>query len=69
MSDLGNKADEAKGKVKEGTGKVTDDARLEGEGKGEKNRAKAEGAIDDAKKKAGDAAEKIKGMFGGGDKK
>ncbi len=32
---LRNAAQDAKGKVKEGTGKVTDDERLEAEGKGD----------------------------------
>ncbi|WP_019629438.1 CsbD family protein [Actinomadura atramentaria] len=64
MSDLGNRADEAKGKAKETAGKATGDRELEGEGKGDKMGAKAQGAMDDMKEKASDAAEKMKGMFG-----
>ncbi|MFC0037934.1 CsbD family protein [Actinomadura rayongensis] len=64
MGDLGNKADQAQGKIKEGAGKATGDRELEGEGKGDQMSAKAQGAVHDAKKKAGDAAEKMKGMFG-----
>jgi len=37
--------DEFKGSVKEGAGKLTDDPRLEAEGRGEKNVARAERTI------------------------
>jgi uncharacterized protein YjbJ (UPF0337 family) len=49
---LGNKAEEAAGKVKEGVGKATDDESLEAEGKG-----------DQAKSNVKQAGEKIKDAF------
>ena len=43
-----HKAEELKGAVKEGIGKVTDNHSLEAEGKGEKWSGKVKGAVDDA---------------------
>ena len=43
-----HKGEEVKGSVKEGLGKLTDNERLEAEGKGEKWAGKAKGAVDDA---------------------
>ncbi|MGX7680538.1 CsbD family protein [Jatrophihabitans sp. DSM 45814] len=47
-----NKAEEAKGKVKEGVGKATDDEQLEAEGHG-----------DQAKSNLKQAGEKVKDVF------
>ncbi len=43
-----HKGEEVKGNVKEGLGKLTDNDRLEAEGKAEKWAGKAKGAVDDA---------------------
>ena len=45
---LGNKAEEAKGKIKEEWGDATDNTRLEAEGKAEQVKAKADQVGDDA---------------------
>lgn len=42
-------AEEAKGKIKEGTGKATDDERLEAEGRGEQSKANLKQAGDDVR--------------------
>jgi uncharacterized protein YjbJ (UPF0337 family) len=42
-------AEEAKGKIKEGTGKATDDERLEAEGQGEQSKANVKQAGDDVR--------------------
>jgi uncharacterized protein YjbJ (UPF0337 family) len=47
-----NKAEEARGKIKEGVGKATDDERLEGEGK-----------ADQASSNLKQAGEKVKDAF------
>ena len=44
------KLHEAKGKIKEVTGKVTDNPRLEAEGKAEKIAGKVQGKVGDIKK-------------------
>ncbi|WP_157002416.1 CsbD family protein [Agromyces laixinhei] len=47
--DLGNTADRIKGKAKEGIGKMTDNERLEAEGKGDQVKADAKQAAEKAK--------------------
>ena len=42
-------AEEAKGKIKEGTGRATDDERLEAEGRGEQTKANVKQAGDDVR--------------------
>ena len=42
-----HKGEELKGTIKEGVGKLTDNHRLEAEGKGEKWSGKVKGAVDD----------------------
>jgi uncharacterized protein YjbJ (UPF0337 family) len=49
---------EAKGKVKEETGKAVGNPRLQGEGQVEKHTGKAQGAWGDAKEKAKDIIDK-----------
>ncbi len=49
-------AHQAKGAVKEAAGKVTGDAKLEGEGKGEKLAGKVQNAVGGAKDALRDAA-------------
>lgn len=51
---IDNKSDELKGKAKEATGKVTDDERLEAEGKGDQTGANLK-----------QAGEKVKDAFKG----
>jgi uncharacterized protein YjbJ (UPF0337 family) len=46
---LGNKADEAAGKVKEKIGDATDNERLEREGRGDQSKAKLKDAKEDVK--------------------
>lgn len=41
---LSNKAEDAKGKIKEATGKATDDKSLEAEGKGDQTKSDLKGA-------------------------
>jgi uncharacterized protein YjbJ (UPF0337 family) len=52
--------DEAKGKVREETGDVLGDERMEAEGKGEKWKGKAKGVIADAREKADNAMDSAK---------
>lgn len=63
MSDLRAKADKSVGKVKETTGKVTGNGRLEGDDKAEQAKGQAKEVLEDAKDKLGDAAEKMKRML------
>jgi uncharacterized protein YjbJ (UPF0337 family) len=46
---ISNAAEEAKGKVKEGVGKATDDERLEAEGKGDQAKANLKQAGENVK--------------------
>lgn len=50
--------DQAKGAIKEGVGKLTGDAKLEGEGKADKAAGKVENAVGGAKDTARDALDK-----------
>jgi uncharacterized protein YjbJ (UPF0337 family) len=52
------RVEEAKGAVKEGTGKVVGNPRLEGEGQADKVAGKVQGAWGDAKEKAKDLIDK-----------
>ena len=53
---LGNKAEELKGKTKEGAGRATGDERLEAEGKGDQSSSK----VKQASEKVKDAAKDVK---------
>jgi uncharacterized protein YjbJ (UPF0337 family) len=46
---MGEMADKIKGKAKQAAGRLSDDDRLEAEGKVDETKGKAEGAFDDAK--------------------
>ncbi|GIG55523.1 CsbD family protein [Demequina activiva] len=46
---LDNAAEDAKGKMKEGAGKATDDEQLEAEGKWDQTKADAKDKVEDAK--------------------
>lgn len=54
-----NKAEDLKGKTKEGTGKATGNERLEGEGKGDQ----ASASVKDAGEKVKDAGKDMKDAF------
>ncbi len=56
---IGNKAEEMKGKVKEGAGRTTDDEEMEREGVRDQSSA----SMKDAGEKAKDAAEDVKDAF------
>jgi len=58
---MGENVDEAKGRVKEAAGDLTDDKSLKNEGKVDR----ASGSV---KEKVGDAADKVKDAIRGGDK-
>jgi uncharacterized protein YjbJ (UPF0337 family) len=49
MADMDNKAEELKGKMKEGAGKVTDDESLEAEGKMDQTKANLKQAGENVK--------------------
>jgi len=60
MSDLGNRAEDLKGRAKEAAGAFTDDKDLEREGKIDRATASAKDKLDSAKDKIEDAAGKLK---------
>jgi uncharacterized protein YjbJ (UPF0337 family) len=55
-----NKFEQAKGNVKETVGNVTDDDKLEKEGKKDKDSGKAKEVVENAKDKANDVIDKFK---------
>ncbi len=57
---LEGETSKAKGKVKEGAGKLTGNHRMEAEGKGDQLKGKAQVAASDLKEKASDVADKVK---------
>jgi uncharacterized protein YjbJ (UPF0337 family) len=56
---ISNKAEDLKGKTKEGTGKATGDEQLEGEGKGDQASASVKDGVENVK----DAGKDIKDAF------
>lgn len=56
---ISNKAEDAKGHAKEGTGRATGDRDLEAEGKGDQASASAKGSVEKVK----DAGKNIKDAF------
>jgi uncharacterized protein YjbJ (UPF0337 family) len=64
---MGSKADQVKGHAKEAAGKVTDDERLEREGKADRLAGDAKEKAEHLKDKASDAVDnvkdKVKGAF------
>lgn len=60
---LSNKGEEAAGKMKEKAGEMTDDERLEAEGRTEKSKAKGKQVLDDAAEKAKGTAEGARDAF------
>lgn len=57
------KADELGGKVKEAAGKLTDDEKLENEGRVDQAKGAAKEAVEDVKDAARKAAEGVKNVF------
>jgi uncharacterized protein YjbJ (UPF0337 family) len=57
---MGDKLDQAKGRVKQAAGDLTDDERLKQEGKGDEMAGKVKEKIGDLRDKAEDAVDKVK---------
>ena len=57
---MGEKTDQAKGRIKQAAGDLTDDDRLRNEGKADEMAGKVKGFVDDLKDKAEDAVDKVK---------
>lgn len=57
--DLGNKAEDLKGRAQEATGDLTDDPDMQAEGQAEQGEAGLKGKFDDAKDKAQETAEDL----------
>jgi len=62
MSELGNKAEQVKGKLKEAAGDVTDDDSLRNEGKADHASGKAKEKVGDVKDKAEQTIDSVKDM-------
>jgi len=54
-------ADEMKGRIKEAAGDLTDDEHLKQEGKADKVEGKVKDAVDTARDKLGEIADKVRG--------
>lgn len=52
--------DDIKGRIKEAAGDLTDNERLENEGKADQAEGKVKDAVDTARDKLGDAADKVR---------
>jgi uncharacterized protein YjbJ (UPF0337 family) len=65
MSELGNKAEQAKGKMKEAAGDITDDDSLRHEGKADHASGTAKEKVGDVKDKAEDAIDSVKDKLTG----
>jgi uncharacterized protein YjbJ (UPF0337 family) len=57
---MGEKTDKAKGHVKEAVGDMTDDERLEREGKLDQLSGDVKGGVDDAKDKIGEGVDAVR---------
>jgi uncharacterized protein YjbJ (UPF0337 family) len=64
---MGEKTDKAKGHVKETVGDLTDNERLEREGKLDRAGGEVKGRTEDAKDKVGDAVDAAKEKLSGND--
>jgi uncharacterized protein YjbJ (UPF0337 family) len=60
MSRMGETTDQAKGRIKQAAGDLTDNDDLKNEGKGDELLGKAKGALDDLRDKAEGALESVK---------
>jgi uncharacterized protein YjbJ (UPF0337 family) len=65
MSDMDSKIDQAKGKVKQAAGDLTDDDDLRREGKVDEASGKAKGKLEEVKDKAEDAVDAVKDKLEG----
>jgi len=63
MSDLENRAEQAKGRVKQAAGDLTDDDDLKREGARDKAAGSAKEKVDQAKDKVEDAIDRVKDKF------
>lgn len=68
MGDIGDKAEELKGRAKEAVGDLTDDEDLKREGKADQAGAKVKQKLGDIKDKAGELVDKAKDKLSGHDK-
>ena len=59
MGDLGNKAEDFKGRAKEAAGDLTNDSGLKREGKVDQASASVKDKVDDAKDKVDDVKDKV----------
>ena len=57
---MGETTDQAKGRIKQAAGDLTDDDDLKREGKGDELLGKAKGALNDLKEKADDSMDAVK---------
>ena len=57
---MGEHTDQAKGRVKQAAGDLTDNDELKRDGKGDELLGKAKGALDDLREKADDALDAVK---------
>jgi len=62
---MGENTDQAKGRIKQAAGDLTDDKDLKREGKADEAGGKAKGVVDDVKDKAGDAVDAVKDKVDG----
>jgi len=62
---MGGTADEAKGRVKEAAGDLTDNDSLKHEGRADRAGGKAKDMIEDVKEKAEDVVDKVKDKLSG----
>jgi uncharacterized protein YjbJ (UPF0337 family) len=60
---MGENMDQAKGRVKQAAGDLTDDDDLKREGKGDELLGKAKDSLDDLRDKADDAMDSVKDKF------
>ena len=57
---MGEKTDQAKGRIKQAAGDLTDNDELRNEGKADELAGKVKGFVDDLRDKAEDAVDKVK---------
>jgi uncharacterized protein YjbJ (UPF0337 family) len=62
---MGENLDQAKGRIKQAAGDLTDDADLKREGKADELGGKVKGFVDDLKDKATDAVDAVKDKIDG----
>jgi uncharacterized protein YjbJ (UPF0337 family) len=60
---MDNNLDQAKGRVKQAVGDLTDNKDLKNEGKADETAGKVKEFLEDAKDKAGDVVDKLKDRF------